>query len=415
MPGPVRDGLAEQAAARAEAAGAAVAAGVDDYVERVRGVVLARVRSRKARQGTRHWVPKSGEKSGRPEGIELKAMDGEYVAPDSLTGEIVEAMRPVVFGVTRDAAADTASRLGGDDAAEGMFAVDRDLLDDLVDEALEDLLGGAERWAADIRDTIVAGERDSLDLDDLLDNVGEALDRGGNWLRLRSRDIGTALAAKSSLEQARALGVTHTQWISRRDERVRGTHVIADGQVRPIGEPFRVGAHLLEYPGDPSGLPESAGEVYGCRCGLLFADRDTEFLDALDEIMESAQHPDAATPSVAELLDTAARSRDFVDGPELDDLPGIASLVELPDDVVGWRVLDLPLDADPGQRIELPAGTTLGLASPRELDARALAILVPARTAVGISGGTLTLAEPVTLEVLAAGDAGVQARMVAAP
>lgn len=58
--------------------------------------------------------------------------------------------------------------------------------------------------------------------------------------------------------------LTHT-WESMRDEKVRGSHAIADGQTVPINEPFTVGRYKLLHPGDDSlGAPPS--ETIGCRC-----------------------------------------------------------------------------------------------------------------------------------------------------
>ena len=53
------------------------------------------------------------------------------------------------------------------------------------------------------------------------------------------------------------------QWHTARDERVRETHVAADGQKRGINEPFLVGGAELRYPGDSLG---PAREVVNCRC-----------------------------------------------------------------------------------------------------------------------------------------------------
>jgi len=60
-------------------------------------------------------------------------------------------------------------------------------------------------------------------------------------------------------------GVTTKRWISSRDEKVRDTHAIADGQEVDTTDPFDVGGFLLEYPGDPHGPPE---EIVNCRCTM---------------------------------------------------------------------------------------------------------------------------------------------------
>ena len=57
---------------------------------------------------------------------------------------------------------------------------------------------------------------------------------------------------------------THT-WESMRDERVRNSHIKADGQTVPINEPFIVGGYKMMFPLDDSmGAPIS--EIIGCRC-----------------------------------------------------------------------------------------------------------------------------------------------------
>jgi HK97 family phage portal protein len=63
-------------------------------------------------------------------------------------------------------------------------------------------------------------------------------------------------------------GVEKKRWISARDQKVRETHAIADGDEVRIDEPFDVGGVLLDHPGDPSGPPE---EIINCRCVLRAA------------------------------------------------------------------------------------------------------------------------------------------------
>lgn len=57
------------------------------------------------------------------------------------------------------------------------------------------------------------------------------------------------------------------EWASGMDDRVRESHIDADGQRVAMGERFNVGGYLLEYPGDASGPAE---EVIMCRCVTLY-------------------------------------------------------------------------------------------------------------------------------------------------
>lgn len=409
----------------------------DAYLDRATGVVLARLRGPKARRGTRHWSdraksvdsgyhaggkptpahigPRNGSGVGVGPVVETKALDPGYVVPDSLVAETIDQMRPVALRVAADAATDVATRVRGgadDAAADGMFEVNHELLTDLIDEALEDMLGTAERYASELRRAILDGERDELPLDDLLRNVEEAARRGGNWLRLNARTVGIALAGKAALEQAKALGVTHAQWLSRRDGRVRPSHVTADGQVRPIGDSFRVGRFRVEYPGDPSGLPATAPEVHNCRCALLFADVDDAFYAALSGI-NAAALAEGITPGAESLLAATAASVVYGPGPGLGGLDDMAAMTTTPADVTGWRLLDTALDIAPGQQLALPAGTVFALAPPADAESTALAVLVPAGTLVGVTDDILTLAESAAVQVLAVGAAGIQGRLVA--
>lgn len=406
--GPVRDALAEQAAARAERAQTAMETAAQAWADRVAGVVAARLKGPRARKGTRYW---ESEKSA-PRDLEFKAIDDEYVVPDSLINEIGDTMRPVALRVTADAGRDAFDRLtdmlpDSDEADDtGAFAIDHDLLADLIDESLEELLGTAERYAKGLREAITTGDSDGVGLDELLDRVGEAATRGGNWLRLNARTLGTALAARSALETARRLGVTHTQWISRRDPRVRPTHVIADGQVRPIGEAFHVGARLLEYPGDPTGLPETADEVRNCRCGLLFAAPRPEDARAMGDVVTSIGRGEDS-PAATALVVAASSATLFSPVPDGLGLTGLASVVATPSPVVAYRTLAAVGTIVAGQQMLLPAGTVLGLAVPSIVDTATLAVSIPAGTTVGVSGGTLVLTGASTVEVLSVSAMGV--------
>lgn len=63
-------------------------------------------------------------------------------------------------------------------------------------------------------------------------------------------------------------------WIATGDDRVRTTHLDADGQEVELDEPFNVGGEELQYPADPVGSP---AEVYNCRC--KYSNRVVGFID----------------------------------------------------------------------------------------------------------------------------------------
>lgn len=413
--GPARDALADAAADRVERAEHVMVAAAEQYAARVRGVVLARLQGPKARKHTRHWATSTdltavAGKADHPSGYETKQIDPDYVVPDSLIGESVEALREAAASIAGESAQTAVGRVGGGSGDGGMFEVDHALLADLIDEALEDMLAGAERYADRVRDAVAEGEADGLSLDDLADAVDEAAGKGGAALAREARTAATALAGRAVLDQARALGVTHVQWISRRDERVRHAHREADGQVRALGDMFDVGGFLLEYPGDPSGLPATASQVLNCRCGLLLADVDDAFHSALAEISAAAMSPDEP-PGVGELFEAARASRIYRPSPELADVTGAPDGVNLtpaPMAVTGWRVLDVTADAVPGQVVDLPAGTVLALAPPERIGPETLAVRVPAGTLVGVADGVMTLPDGAHVTVLADGQAGTQ-------
>ena len=61
-------------------------------------------------------------------------------------------------------------------------------------------------------------------------------------------------------------GYTRQRWVARMDPRTRHTHMKADGQTVPLGQPFQVGDHYLDAPGDPSAPHE---ETANCRCVVV--------------------------------------------------------------------------------------------------------------------------------------------------
>lgn len=57
------------------------------------------------------------------------------------------------------------------------------------------------------------------------------------------------------------------RWLTFIDQRTRGHHITADGQVKESSQPFEVGGQLLMHPGDPAG---NAANVINCRCQMVY-------------------------------------------------------------------------------------------------------------------------------------------------
>jgi len=85
-----------------------------------------------------------------------------------------------------------------------------------------------------------------------------------------SRTESTAAWNSGALAALAAEGRTHKKWLAHvkgaNSERTRESHRLANGQVVPLGRPFRVGGSLLMMPGDPSA---PAHEVVNCRCTVV--------------------------------------------------------------------------------------------------------------------------------------------------
>lgn len=98
---------------------------------------------------------------------------------------------------------------------------------------------------------------------------GEATTAYAARLRTLARTAATANAAHRMATSDLARKRGRLRWVTVHDNRVRPTHVAADGQVQDLGTPFHVGDARLLYPGDPAGpLKETAN----CRCILIPTD-----------------------------------------------------------------------------------------------------------------------------------------------
>lgn len=158
---------------------------------------------------------------------------------------------------------------------------------------------------------------------------GEATTAYAARLRTLARTAATANAAHRMATSDLARKRGRLRWVTVHDNRVRPTHVAADGQVQDLGTPFHVGdAHLL-YPGDPAGpLKETAN----CRCILI----PTDARPAVNQAV-NAKYPFSAIERTAMKLrieETARRVGEFSDlreKPAGDTIPTPEAAEAVPD------------------------------------------------------------------------------------
>ncbi len=123
-----------------------------------------------------------------------------------------------------------------------------------VNKSTRDALRGA------LTEKITAGATQA----DLSAAVADIFDQAKGYRSARIARTETAIAGNAGiLDGLKQAGIENKRWISSRDEKVRDSHAIADGQEVPIEESFDVGGYFLDHPGDPEGPPS---EIINCRC-----------------------------------------------------------------------------------------------------------------------------------------------------
>lgn len=190
----------------------------------------------------------------------------------------------------------------------------------------------AEAARAELAEGVEAGE----DTDALRDRLRARFAADGPQLGKARRERTAATEATrawntATLEAARALSGPDRplvkQWRTRGDQRVRHVHDAVDGQLRFLDEPFRVGGHDMDAPGDPTAPPEL---VCNCRCVLRLSraeDRTATAVDPKDSLRPGVFTSEAIhgqTPTNARPVTAAA------DGSHL--MGGMIALIPTPED-----------------------------------------------------------------------------------
>jgi HK97 family phage portal protein len=113
-----------------------------------------------------------------------------------------------------------------------------------------------------VRDAIAEGEDANESTPQIAKRVKETYQDFGRYRSfVIARTETGAAAGVASQEAAKQTGMNLKKvWISSRDGRVRDSHILIDGEVKEMDEPYSNGC---KFPGDPDGPAE---EVIQCRC-----------------------------------------------------------------------------------------------------------------------------------------------------
>ncbi|MET9818323.1 phage minor head protein [Streptomyces sp. NPDC006355] len=190
-----------------------------------------------------------------------------------------------LLGVAETAAHDAADTVDGelDDTwtdLPGRYDDGRDLpagMGQYVETTEHLLRAVGDRLAEVARQELAEGVEAGESVDQLRDRLRVRFAADGAQLgRARQERTAATEATRAwntaTLEAARALTGPDRplvkQWRTRGDNRVRHAHDEVDGQLRLLDEPFRVGGHDMDAPGDPTA---PASLVVNCRCVLRLA------------------------------------------------------------------------------------------------------------------------------------------------
>lgn len=257
---------------------AALAAALGGLAARWVAQGTARLKSPRTRKGTRHFKPEYATDTR----VGTKALDSAYAADDSAWADDAEATaRPLIEAAALAAAAAWLKAAGDKTAtAETVRATPTGKAAlEAAAAAVPAVVSGAawqaRRAAAAITDVDSSGGT----VDDAAAALGARADGIRAWGAAAAADaVGAATEAGWNAAAATWAKTDHAevrrQWLSRKDDRVRGTHTEAHGQMRPLPDPFKVGEAELRYPRDPLGPP---GEVRNCRCRTVWRQRRGQF------------------------------------------------------------------------------------------------------------------------------------------
>ncbi|MGG2460139.1 phage portal protein [Streptomyces sp. RGM 3693] len=241
---------------------AAIEAALSAMLARQEGVLIARLRSPKARKRTRFWAADGpSDTRGGNDPMDMDRVVGAEKSQD----EVISTLTPILTRIARATAKDAMDVFGSSltsGASAGIGAA-----------VLTAATVAADAMRAFHRALEVAlddGQRSGASLSELIDIVEERLRGEGSTrtidITAESAAIATVNGAADAVAAATKPSIKRT-WQTRLDDRVRPAHAAAEGQTLPVNEPFEMEGWPVRFPGDPL-APLSL--IANCRCRLHY-------------------------------------------------------------------------------------------------------------------------------------------------
>jgi HK97 family phage portal protein len=124
---------------------------------------------------------------------------------------------------------------------------------------------------ADIEDVVASAMEEGLTVTQtaikIKEKVQELYDVRLTNANVIARTETGSITMMTKLEAYKEEGIEYWEWITAKDDKVRESHVMVDGEVVRVGEPFSNG---LMMPLDPDGDPE---DTISCRCTTIYAEK----------------------------------------------------------------------------------------------------------------------------------------------
>lgn len=166
-------------------------------------------------------------------------------------------------------------KVGG---SESVFSYDNPLIAEVINQVNAHIRDIVETTINQLNKKL-AKEIEAYDgsqetLNKIIDLINEYLESTAyQRAKIIATTIVTAGLNASTLYALEEVGVSTKVWISQRDNKVRETHKLLDGQKIPVSSSFRImsrkGEVLLRFPGDPQAPAE---ETVNCRCYIIGQD-----------------------------------------------------------------------------------------------------------------------------------------------